>query len=373
MQNITKRMRIKHDISDDVKSKLDSIVYTEDEIDLLRSYIRSYLERDYSLEILSTNWTEIKKLGRDSSSLRSYILRYGEKIGRELFNRKTAKSIQTKEDYIKKYGEKVAKEKLRARGASLEIYQERYGKTEGLKRWERYCEKRAKTFEQGRKENRYASRNLEWYQNKYGEEKGYKVWDGRRKKQAYKVSKQWYIDTYGEEEGTIRCRNTKARDLNFFVTKYGKEDGERKHKQMIEKILAAGNRGRPYSMWAMECCREIKKTIKDLHYYGKNEIMWKMPIEFQLEVGQTYVKPDLFYNGKIIEFQGDVFHGNPLLFEKNETPHPYNSLTVQELNNKDMKKFEYYRSKGYDIIEVWETEYYTNKKEVIEKCLMYLK
>lgn len=371
MRNITHKMRLnKYGLDISLITKLDAIEYDEIHENKLKGQIRKYLNENIPIEYLIANWKEIIKLGRDSSSLKSYVLRYGPETGKQLHAEKTKACSRTRADYIEKYGEIEANRILSSRGASLKNYIARYGNIEGKTRWDEYCDKRANTYKQRR--GTYASRDLAWFQQKHGDEKGYEIWDKRRKAQAYKVSLQWYIDTYGEDIGRIKCRDAKARDLNFFVRKYGKNIGQEKYDAMRTKI-ASSNPFRTTSKWADAMCEELKNSISDLYYYGKNELVWQLPPEFQIKLNQSCVMPDLYYKGKIVEFQGDVFHGNPGLFEENDTPHPYNDMTTKELRERDDIRFSYYASKGYQILEIWEDEYYNDKQGTIEKCLSFLK
>ena len=372
---ITNKMRLsKFNLTDEQVTILNSIEYHEGEFEYLKGQIRRYLKNNLPIEYLQKNWSEIVKLGRDSSSKRSYIIRYGEEIGLKLFQEKTKASTLTRADYIEKYGIEEAEKKLSSRGASLKNYIDRHGDQVGKEKWQEYINKRNKTFAQGRKEHRYASRNLEWFQNKYGKDKGFDVWDQKRKSQAYKVSREYYIDRYGEEEGKKRCAESKTRSQSGFIKKYGIEEGTKKYNTWLKNIVA-GLKGRNnYSKWATECCEIIKETITDLYYYADKEMIWQLPKAYQQQLNQKIISPDLFYRGKIIEFHGDVFHGNPNLYESNERIHPFDkNITVGELNKIDSIRKEYYNSKGYEVLVIWENDFKQNKDEVINKCLIFLK
>lgn len=65
----------------------------------------------------------------------------------------------------------------------------------------------------------------------------------------------------------------------------------------------------------------------------------------------------MFYRGKIIEFQRDVFHANPSLFSEGDKPHPYNQLTSKEIRIIDKNRFLYYNDRGYKVLEIWENDY----------------
>lgn len=70
---------------------------------------------------------DIVALKRDSSSKKSYILRYGEKLGLIKWREKTDKTICNRQKYITLYGEEEATKRLKSKGASLDNYIIRYG------------------------------------------------------------------------------------------------------------------------------------------------------------------------------------------------------------------------------------------------------
>ena len=368
-------MRLKkYNLTDDQIKLLDSIEYSSNNEAFLKVQIRNYLTKGYPLKYLKDNFNEILALGRDSSSLHSYVTRYGPELGKKMFQEKTNKSVITKEKFIKMYGESEALQRLSARGASLENYINRHGETVGKEKWQNYLTKRKRSYAQGREENRYASRNLEWFQNKHGISKGYEIWNNKRLSQAYKVSRNYYIELYGVEEGTRLCAASKTRSLDLFIKKYGIEEGKARYNKWLTNIVSNRKGNQNYSRWATQCCNIIKETINDLFYYAENEMIWQLPKEYQILLNQKVISPDLFYRGKIIEFHGDSFHGNPLIFKETDTPHPFNkTITVKELNQIDKIRRTYYESKGYNVLEIWENEFKINKEETIKKCLIFLK
>jgi G:T-mismatch repair DNA endonuclease (very short patch repair protein) len=59
----------------------------------------------------------------------------------------------------------------------------------------------------------------------------------------------------------------------------------------------------------------------------------------------------------IIEVNGDFFHANPAIYSKNDViPLPSGLCTAQELWEKDKRKIDFARSKGYTVIVIWEHE-----------------
>jgi hypothetical protein len=352
---------------------LNSIEFEFSESKKLMHYIKRYDELCISYYILFDNWNEIKQLnGRDSSSLLSNQIRYGQVVGKRLFDKKTAKTTMTRGRLIERFGEDYTNDMLSSRGASLDNYITRWGEEIGIEKWDNYLAKRLETFSANA--GTYQSRDLSWYQNKHGNEKGYEVWDNKRKSQAYKVSTAYYVEKYGEEEGRARIKIAKARGLPFYIKKYGEIIGKEKYEISIKKRTKHKFPG--YSKLSMEICHAISKSIPDLYYYGDNELILTVDEDTRESMGfghSRFIKPDIFYNGKIIEINGDVFHANPDLFIESDQPHPFNQLTAGQMWEKDKRRMDYFAFKGYESIVVWENKYRLDTEGIIQECIKFLK
>ena len=80
---------------------------------------------------------------------------------------------------------------------------------------------------------------------------------------------------------------------------------------------------------------------------------------------------DFMYKNKIIEFQGDYWHCNPKLYDKDF----YNKVkqkTAQEIWEYDKIKLECANFYGYDVLYIWEHDYRNNKQETLQKCIDFL-
>lgn len=72
----------------------------------------------------------------------------------------------------------------------------------------------------------------------------------------------------------------------------------------------------------------------------------------------------------IIEFNGDIFHGNPKLFNKDDFPNPMRKdLTASDLWKLDEIRKDYISANGGYLITIWEEEYKEYKEECIKYCL----
>lgn len=266
--------------------------------------------------------TVLRELGHDRQSKIFFVTQYGENLGSKKF-----KELQDRQAFTNS--------------------REYKGMTE--EEFKQYNQSRAVTLENMIK--------------RYGEEEGTKLFEEYRQKQIYTKSKQRYIDEYGEEEG-LRIVNEinkkKIQSLENFQRKYGEEEGVKRYRDYIV------NRSKGYSRVASELFKELEKVLnrKDLTYMylPKNE-------ELTLGHPKGYYRydfciPELKF---IIEFNGDVFHGNPRLFNESDRPNPYDeTLTAKDMWERDKQKVDFAKKNGYNVFVVWESEYKNNKRKTLK-------
>jgi hypothetical protein len=78
-------------------------------------------------------------------------------------------------------------------------------------------------------------------------------------------------------------------------------------------------------------------------------------------------------NLKIIEFNGDIFHANPNKYKSDDLPNPFlKEMRASEIWEKDLAKIEFAKSKGYDVLTIWEDEYRRDISKTIDKCIFFL-
>jgi len=108
--------------------------------------------------------------------------------------------------------------------------------------------------------------------------------------------------------------------------------------------------------------KELKEIFENLGYQ----------IESQFKIGS--LRYDLFIKEKniLIEYNGDYWHCNPNLYEKNYL-HKKKKLYAYEIWNNDLYKKELAEKKGHKLFIIWEKDYKFNKNEEINKILNYAK
>ncbi len=105
--------------------------------------------------------------------------------------------------------------------------------------------------------------------------------------------------------------------------------------------------------------------------YGKNEVA---VVTNQLRVCRL----DFVLKDKVIEFNGDYWHANPLIEKYADDATVIKmpggkQMTAGEIRQKDLDRQRELAEMGYKVLVIWESDYRQNKQQVIDKCLDFLK
>lgn len=262
--------------------------------------------------------------------------------------------------------------KLPKRGVTLYRFFLTYGKKIGLEKWNLYKEKQAYSNSKEYKNmsgaefrdyNKSRAVTLENLTKKYGKIEGKIKFEKYVEKQKYTKSKQYYLDKYGESVGILKYNETckkKSRNLKNFIRKYGEVEGLKRWEKYkkLQRI--------PFSNIASELFTKLDKTLKSLIFEPKTR-------EFLLETKRNYFYYDCFHkeSNTIIEFNGDYFHINPKLYNKNKWK-PIFNLSYDKIKNKDLEKQRLVTENNLNLIIVWESYYKKDKKECVKTILKLL-
>ena len=225
----------------------------------------------------------------------------------------------------------------------------KYGEELGLEKWNSYCQKQSitNTFEYKREKygmtkeefkeyNKSRACTKELFIKRHGYEEGLKRWSEYCERQRYTNSKEYFIKEYGEEKGLEKYINFAKSRAEQYSTSFSS----------VSKI-------------SLELFNNIiKYFINNEIYFNKNEY------EIILNTGDVY---HLDYYDKtlnvIIEFYGDFWHYNPLIYNENDinvyNKHLYDKQRIEKIQ-KELKS---------RIIIVWEHTYYNNKQKTIDKII----
>lgn len=192
----------------------------------------------------------------------------------------------------------------------------------------------------------------------------------------------WIDKGYSEKEAKEkRKERQRTFTLEKCIEKYGESEGNKiwmvRQEKWQKSLLENGN---------MKC--GFSKISQDLFYtilqkYSKDENLNKVYFATKNKEYFISVKNKGFFSfdftdvnkRKIIEYNGDHFHANPLIFQESDHPHPFykeNGPTSKEIWERDAEKIRVAEENGYEVLVIWDSEFRKNKKETIEKCLKFL-
>lgn len=167
-------------------------------------------------------------------------------------------------------------------------------------------------------------------------------------KEKSKTNLNGYIKRYGDEEGlkryNDRCNKIgKSNKLDWYIEKYGEKEGNKKWNNYINKIRNISKKRQSKSSL------KIKKIL--------DELKIKYIEEFQINDTQRFSDYYIEDYNTIIEFYGNYWHCNPLIFEK-KFYHHYIKMSAEDIWEKDKKRIDdIYKNfnEKVNIIIIWES------------------
>jgi len=216
-----------------------------------------------------------------------------------------------------------------------------------------------------------------------------KTWKKRRKyPELYKDVNTtqigyWLKKGFSEQESIEKIKERqKTFTLEICIEKYGEIEGLRIYNKRqkdwsenIEKKYRNGNfvkfRKENYSEIEMELFNLLIKRIninENEVYFGENQFFRHFK-----NLGRTFAYDFVFKKErKIIEFNGDYWHCNPIKYNKNYF-HKYLQMYAWEIWNKDNIKNNAIIQQKYDVLVIWEFDYKKDKEKIIQECVDFLK
>jgi hypothetical protein len=187
-------------------------------------------------------------------------------------------------------------------------------------------------------------RDLNYFIKKYDIEIGTKKYNNMCLKRKFSSSIEGYMKKYGEKEGVKRFYEiSKKKDVSkdFMIKKYGVEIGTKRYEERIIKMLKS----------SADLYRNNRSKISDKFI---NELSIKIMKNIDTEIRvDTYIC-DAKYENTLIEFFGDWWHKNYLIYNDNKY-----------FSNNDIQRIECYKKNGYNTIILWESAYTFKPNEVL--------
>lgn len=302
--------------------------YIKENDSLLKSGTYSIMIKLVSYEV--ENLVERFKFLKDNKSRNTketVIARYGVVEGIRRWNEYTSKQAESNsfEYKKKKYGwsEKEFSDFNKSRSITKELMVKRYGKTDGLAKWNEYIEKQ-----------RYTN-SLEYFQEKFGKEVGKERWISYNNEKGKSGKLEWIMEKYDVDEEVA---------LSIASSRHPKSHSSQAELTFVNDIESALG-------------EEIKYSAKTNQFSLWNH--YSNTINF-------YDLVDTDRN-KIIEFHGDYWHCNPKRYSS-EFIHSHSGLTAKQIWEKDYLKIKTALDRGFQVKIVWWSDYEQNREKIIQEC-----
>jgi hypothetical protein len=224
---------------------------------------------------------------KDSSSLKSFCIKYGDEHGPLLFRLKADATVHTLKGYISKYGIEEGTLKFRElstnKSISLENCKRRYGDIAGVEFYTDYWSKTSFGMSKEKFKKRFGDNweieynnyvdfckyraSPEYLIDKHGVDDGLDKWNNRQESKRSKQSKESFVTnclsdgcSYDDIITKIdnRWNNT---SLSSFVRRYGDIDGEKNYQIYISKCRSSNKLCPEYYHNLGLSDNEIRKTI----------------------------------------------------------------------------------------------------------------
>ncbi len=190
----------------------------------------------------------------------------------------------------------------------------------------------------------------------------------------------WIKKGFNLEEAKLKVsERQKTFTLDICIEKYGAEEGIVKHKDRQNKwqksLMEGGNLKAGYSEISQELFYSILNKyplnidLKKVYFSTKNSEYF---ISLKGGSFNVYDFTDL-NKKKMIEYNGDLYHGNPLIYDRLDTPNPFRKyITAEEMWDKDAEKIRIANENGFEVLTIWDSEYKKDKIGTLQKCLDFL-
>lgn len=176
---------------------------------------------------------------------------------------------------------------------------------------------------------------------------------------SVRTKEYWIKMGFNENAAIEKVKEAQTTNgLEFYINKYGTR-GEEMFRLRIEKWLnSEGNKRmiRNRSKKSLELFEQI-----GIGSYGIDE----KTVRGKLKVHRV----DFIYKKKIIEFYGDYWHGNPKIYSMDSY---IRKKKIVDVWGHDLLKIQDLEDKGYSVMIVWEMDYKTAPRDILQKCMDFI-
>lgn len=341
-------------------------------------YEKNYPELSHEEHLRIRKELQIQRKQNNPLHFEYYIKNYPELSASEqekLWHEYVRKNnYQCKEYYLKnnvseEEAEKLKNEKIKI--AANKISKKVSGELNGMHSSKTSQEKR----------NSISPRNIAFYERKYPElsheehlklQKEFFEKNRLAVKNAIKPTNiEYYLNQGMNEDDAREALHDRQATFSLYkcVQQYGETKGleifNNRQKIWNKKLQKTFNSGKfTQSPIARELFNLIKEKLNLI-----NSVEEKYIFNDSLHKGYLF---DFCYKNKLIEFNGDYWHANPLFYGPQSFIKAKNKRAelIWEYDNIKIKTA---KDQGYDVLTIWESEYRNDKEATLQKCIDFIK
>jgi hypothetical protein len=218
------------------------------------------------------------------------------------------------------------------------------------------------TDEEIKRRNKQQGHSLEKFILAYGVDVGQEKWSVYRKKRSNAVKNLTYLLKFSQER-LDKINAARNRTLAYYVNKFGDTDG-------LSKFTKANSFSK-VSKVSIKCFDAFTSLL-----YTANIVDDFLTNTDELSIFDSQQNKFLYYDfcskkyKIIVEFHGDIFHGNPDVYSAEQSPDPRRAeLTAKDMWLRDARKQLVAENAGYAYFVIWEKSFVFNREETFRQLL----
>lgn len=192
----------------------------------------------------------------------------------------------------------------------------------------------------------------------------------RYKKECIECNKEFYVHNYRKETANFCSQSCNLNSKRIIIKCF---ECEQKFK------IAKWEKNTPMNILCTKCrknskkLRPLRKSSFELNViFLLKEKINNIIIDNRIKINNKIIFPDIIIGKNIIECQGNYWHCNPKLFNK-EYYHKQKHLNAGQIWDYDNNKKNELIKLGYNVLYIWEEDFYKNKEKSINELINKLK
>jgi len=166
--------------------------------------------------------------------------------------------------------------------------------------------------------------------------------------------------------GTYGSQEFRKEWSPFMVEFYTKKGWSTKAaKSRIKEICSQGARSALKKIQVPDTERKVAELLKEagFSYSQQFTIINEGKEDSRNRFIYDFLLPD---KKTIIEINGDFWHANPLMYRSSDImPYPAGKIKAEEVWERDRRKIDYIKQKGYNVLVIWEFDLNHNIEKVL--------